>query len=492
MVDEIAQSPAVTEAISRQSVGFANQMAGVARERSRTADARLERIAARLTRRPPRTRGPCRRRARARNLMAVPDVLPAAGTAQLDLGPVSPNGGGPSSGGDVEYAGLVTRAIAIVADALLIDAAALLVTGAVLLLDPCSSVSNGTTDLAVAIGGVPVRHLGGRLLRGLLDDHRPDSRQPRDADPGRAPRREAHRPAPGAGSARLDGALAAALLGLPAGSLDSRAGGPCSISWRAQWSRPLGRLRHAVNRPGSRRPPGLRERDRASDHRSVTGADRIVIVPPTAASRLAQVAQPGRRTHGRRRIEPRARHRGPRSGARRPARPEIVTQRARRRHAWPRSGAPPSRRSRPSSRSRAIPAQVLGPDDRRAVAATRADGAQSVAQAGPGQQGRVDAMGEQAHLVDRCPRRRIPEREAPQPRPGHALERAGGQPELEPQRHETLLGTVVEVALDLLAGVLLGGEAGLARVSARSRERTAKLVGEALVLQRGAGHTSRR
>lgn len=52
LIDEIAQSPSVTAAISHQGVGFANQIAGVARERSRTADDRLERLAARLTRRP--------------------------------------------------------------------------------------------------------------------------------------------------------------------------------------------------------------------------------------------------------------------------------------------------------------------------------------------------------------------------------------------------------------------------------------------------------
>jgi len=51
LIDEIARSPAVTAAISQQGVGFANQVAGVARERSRNADDRLERLAARLTRR---------------------------------------------------------------------------------------------------------------------------------------------------------------------------------------------------------------------------------------------------------------------------------------------------------------------------------------------------------------------------------------------------------------------------------------------------------
>jgi len=52
LVDEIAQSPAVTEAITRQSVGFVDQVAGEVRQRSRSADARLERAARRALRRP--------------------------------------------------------------------------------------------------------------------------------------------------------------------------------------------------------------------------------------------------------------------------------------------------------------------------------------------------------------------------------------------------------------------------------------------------------
>ena len=51
VVDEIAQSPAVTEAISRQGVSFADQMAGVVRQRSRSADDRLENLARRFARR---------------------------------------------------------------------------------------------------------------------------------------------------------------------------------------------------------------------------------------------------------------------------------------------------------------------------------------------------------------------------------------------------------------------------------------------------------
>jgi hypothetical protein len=55
LIDEVSRSPAVTAAISQQGVSFANQVAGVARDRSRTADDRLERLAARLTRRVPRS-----------------------------------------------------------------------------------------------------------------------------------------------------------------------------------------------------------------------------------------------------------------------------------------------------------------------------------------------------------------------------------------------------------------------------------------------------
>jgi hypothetical protein len=53
VVDEVARSPAVTEAIAHQGAGFADQVAGELGERSRRADARLERVARRLLRRRP-------------------------------------------------------------------------------------------------------------------------------------------------------------------------------------------------------------------------------------------------------------------------------------------------------------------------------------------------------------------------------------------------------------------------------------------------------
>jgi len=48
MVDEIARSPAVTEAITHQSAGFIDQVAGNVRDSSRDADAWLERAARRV------------------------------------------------------------------------------------------------------------------------------------------------------------------------------------------------------------------------------------------------------------------------------------------------------------------------------------------------------------------------------------------------------------------------------------------------------------
>jgi hypothetical protein len=51
LVDEIARSPSVTEAIAHQGTGFLDQVAAKARDRSQTADARLQRIARRIARR---------------------------------------------------------------------------------------------------------------------------------------------------------------------------------------------------------------------------------------------------------------------------------------------------------------------------------------------------------------------------------------------------------------------------------------------------------
>lgn len=54
MIDEIAASPAVTAAISQQGLGFADQVGGEVRTRSRNADDWMERAARRLIHRQPR------------------------------------------------------------------------------------------------------------------------------------------------------------------------------------------------------------------------------------------------------------------------------------------------------------------------------------------------------------------------------------------------------------------------------------------------------
>lgn len=54
LIDEIAASPAVTAAISQQSLGFADQVGDEVRVRSRKADDWVERAARRLIHRPPR------------------------------------------------------------------------------------------------------------------------------------------------------------------------------------------------------------------------------------------------------------------------------------------------------------------------------------------------------------------------------------------------------------------------------------------------------
>jgi hypothetical protein len=51
LVDEVARSPAVTQAISHQGRGFADEVVSSVRDRSQTADARVERFARRVFRR---------------------------------------------------------------------------------------------------------------------------------------------------------------------------------------------------------------------------------------------------------------------------------------------------------------------------------------------------------------------------------------------------------------------------------------------------------
>ena len=50
LVDEIARSPSVTEAIAHQGTGFLEQVAAKTRDRSRQADSRLQRLAEKVSR----------------------------------------------------------------------------------------------------------------------------------------------------------------------------------------------------------------------------------------------------------------------------------------------------------------------------------------------------------------------------------------------------------------------------------------------------------
>jgi uncharacterized RDD family membrane protein YckC len=81
-------------------------------------------------------------------------------TTKVAVRQIGPDPGDRDPGSDagpipeqVAYAGLVTRAIAIVIDALLIDAAALAVTGAVLLLESIFRPSRDLHVLAIIAGG---------------------------------------------------------------------------------------------------------------------------------------------------------------------------------------------------------------------------------------------------------------------------------------------------------------------------------------------------
>jgi hypothetical protein len=51
LIDEVAASPAITEAITQHGVGFADQVADEVRGRTRSADAWMESVARRVLRR---------------------------------------------------------------------------------------------------------------------------------------------------------------------------------------------------------------------------------------------------------------------------------------------------------------------------------------------------------------------------------------------------------------------------------------------------------
>jgi hypothetical protein len=86
LVDEIAASPAVTAAITQQSLGFADQVEEQVRMRSRGADDWLEQKVRRLTRRRQRTENASGNGQRTETLPAasVPPLPPAGEEPERD------------------------------------------------------------------------------------------------------------------------------------------------------------------------------------------------------------------------------------------------------------------------------------------------------------------------------------------------------------------------------------------------------------------------
>ena len=127
VVDEVARSPAVAEAVTHQGFGFADQVAGEVRDRSRSADAVVERTTRRLLRRRPRMDPP--------------------------TGPL-PNPGSLVTDRTDDYAGFVTRAIAFAIDIAIIDVAAAFVGIVVGLGLSALDVPDAVKTVAVAVGAV--------------------------------------------------------------------------------------------------------------------------------------------------------------------------------------------------------------------------------------------------------------------------------------------------------------------------------------------------
>ena len=131
MVDEIAQSPAVSDAIAHQSLSFADEMAGEVRTRSRRIDDRLARAARKAFGR--RAEGPTSRAA-----PPLPDAV------HVVAAPAAPP----------RYTGLVTRAIALAIDAALINLVAFVVGAVIALCLSVLPVGGDTEKVVAAISGV--------------------------------------------------------------------------------------------------------------------------------------------------------------------------------------------------------------------------------------------------------------------------------------------------------------------------------------------------
>ena len=151
MVDEIAQSPAVSDAIAHQGMSFADEMAGEVRTRSRRIDDRLARAPRAAPADAPARHGrPGRRR---------------PGLSRCVAAPAAPR-----------YTGLVTRAIALALDALLINGIAALVGALIALALSALQAGSNSENVVAAISAVVYFLWWAALLRHVLEHDRPDAR----------------------------------------------------------------------------------------------------------------------------------------------------------------------------------------------------------------------------------------------------------------------------------------------------------------------------
>ena len=129
-----------------------------------------------------------------------------------------------------------------------------------------------------------------------------------------------------------------------------------------------------------------------------------------------------------------------------------------------------------------IAAESVGVHRRRYRGAA-SDRAQRVSEPGAREQRRVDPARQRANFVDRLVDVVLQSVKHLGARGILARERGGRQSQLQAQRQQPLLRTIVQIALDLLARVLLGGESARPRVR-EVVDRLVELVSEAVVLQR--------
>jgi uncharacterized RDD family membrane protein YckC len=139
LVDEIAASPAVTAAVTQQSLGFADQMGDELRARARQADDWILNKA----RRDSKDGGTSLRSA---------STPPAAG--ELRASPAAPATGAKTATAEPRYIGIVARTLGFTVDAMLISAAALIVGFSAAVIVDVAHLPDSWKSAMVVLGGV--------------------------------------------------------------------------------------------------------------------------------------------------------------------------------------------------------------------------------------------------------------------------------------------------------------------------------------------------